>query len=501
MSKPDVFRFLGQSRSRFEATKSASIVGKVVSAQVVPSLVRQVLDVPAESLAAVVGTWPQPAILESGPGFGDAGRWSIFAAYPRLIWEATGSRWRSQSDSGAVDSGEGDILEILAGVLERYALGSVVERPDPALPPFQGGLIGFLAYDLAPRIERLPRKAARDSRLPDIRLALHDTAVTVDNRSRRVELWAWDVTGEGRGAVERRARSWRKALDRAIRATKPPPAALPSRRPATSSFERETYCTTVRRALEYIAAGDVFQVNLSQRFTAEGRHDPLDLYLRLKQESPAPFAAFLRWGGSAVVSASPESFYQTRGDLIVTRPIKGTRPRGADPEDDARLAAELLASVKDRAELTMIVDLERNDVGRVCEYGSVVVRDPLSIESFAQVHHLVATVEGRLRCDVGPVDVIRALFPGGSITGAPKIRAMEIIDELEPNRRSVYTGAIGYFSRGGTSAFNIAIRTILVEDGRASFQVGGGIVADSDPEAEYEETLAKGKGLLAVLDA
>jgi anthranilate/para-aminobenzoate synthase component I len=183
----------------------------------------------------------------------------------------------------------------------------------------------------------------------------------------------------------------------------------------------------------------------------------------------------------------------------VTRPIKGTRPRGSSPDDDNRLAAELLDSPKDRAELTMIVDLERNDLGRVCEYGSVVVREPLTIESFAQVNHLVATVEGQLRAGVGPVDVIRAVFPGGSITGAPKIRAMEIIDELEPNRRSLYTGAIGYLSRGGTSDFNIAIRTMLVEGSRVSFQVGGGIVADSDPEAEYEETLAKGRGMLAAL--
>ncbi len=196
-----------------------------------------------------------------------------------------------------------------------------------------------------------------------------------------------------------------------------------------------------------IAAGDVFQVNLSQRFTAIGPFDPLDLYLRLKRRSPAPFAAFLRWHDLAMVSASPESFYQTRGDLIVTRPIKGTRPRGETRAEDERVAAELLASSKDRAELTMIVDLERNDLGRICQYGSVVVRDALSIESFAQVHHLVATVEGRLRPDAGPDDVIRALFPGGSITGAPKIRAMEIIDELEPNRRSLYTGAIGYLSR------------------------------------------------------
>src|SRR4029077_13961127 len=179
----------------------------------------------------------------------------------------------------------------------------------------------------------------------------------------------------------------------------------------TSSFDRETYLATVRRVSEYIAAGDVFQVNLSQRFTAVGRIDPLELYLRLKQVSPAPFAAYLHWQDLAVVSASPESFFQTRGDTVVTRPIKGTRPRGSSPDEDGRLAADLLASPKDRAELTMIVDLERNDLGRVCECGSVVVRGTLTIESFAQVHHLVATIEGRLRAGVGPVDVIRAVFP------------------------------------------------------------------------------------------
>jgi para-aminobenzoate synthetase component I len=464
------------------------------------SAVHQVLDLPAELLAAVIGTWPQPALLESGSGFGEAGRWSILTAYPRLVWEATGSRWSSHTDSGAVESGEGDVFAVLAGVLRRYGLGDATQRPDTAVPPFQGGMIGFLGYDLAPRIERLPRRAPRDSRLPDIRVALHDTAVTVDARTGRVELWAWDLTGEGRAAAERRCRIWRKALDRALRSPRPAPSPTSSLEPPSSSFDRATYIETVGRVLEYIAAGDVFQVNLSQRFTTRERRQALALYLRLKAVSPAPFAAFLQWQDLAVVSASPESFYQTRGDIVVTRPIKGTRPRGGSPDQDDRLAAELLASPKDRAELTMIVDLERNDLGRVCEYGSVVVRDPLTIESFAQVHHLVATVEGRLRPDTGPVDVIRALFPGGSITGAPKIRAMEIIDELEPNRRSLYTGAIGYLSKNGSSAFNIAIRTILVEGDRASFQVGGGIVADSDPDAEYEETLAKGRGMLAALN-
>jgi para-aminobenzoate synthetase component 1 len=256
----------------------------------------------------------------------------------------------------------------------------------------------------------------------------------------------------------------------------------------------------IRRALDYIAAGDIFQVNLSQRFEAIGRPEPLDLYLRLKTISPAPFAAFLRWGDDAVVSSSPEWFVQCRGDRIITRPIKGTRPRGKSPEEDARLAEELLTSAKDRAELTMIVDLERNDLGRISRYGTVLVQDPLAIESYAQVHHLVATVFGRLRPEVDFGDILLAAFPGGSITGAPKIRAMQIIDELERNRRSLYTGSIGYLSRNGSIGFNIAIRTLLVEQDRVRYQVGGGIVADSDPDLEYEETLHKGRGLRALLE-
>jgi para-aminobenzoate synthetase component 1 len=463
------------------------------------SAVHQVLHLPAEMLAAVIGTWPQPALLESGPGFGDAGRFSVLTAYPRLVWEATGSRWSSHTDSGTVESGEGDVLAVFADLLARFGLANVTDRPDPALPPFQGGMIGFVGYDLAPRIERLPRRAVRDSRLPDIRVALYDTAVTVDARTGTVELWAWDLTGEGLAAAVRRGRAWKKTLERAVRSPRPAPTMLAAT-PTTSSFDRTSYVTAVRRVLEYIAAGDVFQVNLSQRFSARGQRDPLDLYLRLKAESPAPFAAFMHWRDLAIVSASPESFYQTRGDIVITRPIKGTRPRGADPDDDARLAAELLASPKDRAELTMIVDLERNDLGRVCQYGSIVVRDPLTIESFAQVHHLVATVEGRMRADVGPVALLQALFPGGSITGAPKIRAMQIIDELEPNRRGLYTGLIGYWSKNGTSGFNIAIRTIVIDGDQTSFQVGGGIVTDSDPDEEFDETLAKGRGMLAVLD-
>ncbi|MFO0892321.1 MAG: aminodeoxychorismate synthase component I [Isosphaeraceae bacterium] len=459
--------------------------------------VQQVLDISLDRLPGAIGSWPEPAILGSGPGFGEAGRWSIFTAYPRLVFEATGCHWTTRDDRGEFRSGEGDPLTELARLVRRFDLGPSAESPSTDSCPFRGGLIGYFGYDIAPLIERLPRRTPRDSRLPDIRMALHDTAVIADHARGKVTLNAWDLTGEGTGAAERRCKAWRRALRDAIDA----PRAIRTSRlgPLRSNFSRDAYLGTVGRVLEYIAAGDVFQINLSQRFTAEGTIEPLDLYSRLGTLSPAPFSAFLRWRDLAVVSASPEWFYATRGDRIVTRPIKGTRPRSADPEQDARLATELAASPKDRAELTMIVDLERNDLGRICRYGSVRVIDPLTVESFAQVHHLVATVEGRTRPEVEPVDVLQAVFPGGSITGAPKIRAMEIIDELEPTRRGLYTGAIGYLSRGA-SGFNIAIRTITVEGNTLHYQVGGGIVADSDPEAEYEETLHKGRGLRAVIE-
>lgn len=451
------------------------------------------LDLPEDRLALVIGSMPGPALLESGPGFGEAGRWSILTARPGLVFQATGRRWRLRS-AGEERSGV-DPVAALERLLGRFGLADPAETPDPELCPFQGGLIGFLGYDLAPELERLPRASPGDSRIPDLWFGLYDWAVTVDHASGSVTLSVHDLQGEG--TLPERVESLRAALRR-DKAARPPRSRLDG--PPISRVSRREYLDAVGKVLEYVRAGDVFQVNLSQRFEARGTIVPLDLYIRLKAANPAPFSAYLGTDAWSVVSASPESFYQTRGDRIVTRPIKGTRPRGRTPGEDARLLAELKASPKDRAELTMIVDLERNDLGRVCRFGSVRVVDPLSVETFAQVHHLVATVEGRLRPGVGPVDVVRAVFPGGSITGAPKIRAMQIIDELEPGRRALYTGSIGYFSRGGASGFNIAIRTLLAEGNRVSYQVGGGIVADSDPEAEYLETLHKGQGLRAVLE-
>lgn len=264
-----------------------------------------------------------------------------------------------------------------------------------------------------------------------------------------------------------------------------------------STFTPDAYHRAVERAKRYIVAGDIYQVNLSQRFEAPIRQKPSELYLRLRQLNPAPFAAYLNFPEVQVLSASPERFllFDPTSRSVQTRPIKGTRPRGATPDRDRLLCQELLASEKDHAENVMIVDVERNDLGRVADIGSVQVPHLAALESFATVFHLTSTVQARLRPDRDLVDLLLATFPSGSITGAPKIRAMEVIDELEPTARGIYTGAIGYIGFDGSLELNIAIRTILVKGETAYFQAGGGIVADSDPEAEYQETLDKASAL------
>ncbi|MBI2900550.1 MAG: aminodeoxychorismate synthase component I [Planctomycetes bacterium] len=329
-----------------------------------------------------------------------------------------------------------------------------------------GHAVGWLGYDLGAHVERLPRRATDDLEFPDLLLCFHD-----------------------RPAADPRAidpDAYREAFGGLRRA------------PVPRTFTKDAYVAAIARAKEYVAAGDIYQVNLSQRFEVAGS-DPLGVYARLREPVVPAYAAFLECGDRAILSSSPEQFLEVRGRRIVTRPIKGTRPRGRGPEEDERLRRELLDSPKDDAELAMIVDLERNDLGRVCEYGSVQVEEPKALETHPTVHHLSATVAGTLREGVGPADVLRATFPGGSVTGAPKIRAMEIIDELEPTRRGVYTGAFGWIGFDGSMDLAVAIRVLHFDRDRFGFQVGGAIVADSDPEEEYRETLVKAAGMAKAL--
>lgn len=369
------------------------------------------------------------------------------------------------------------------------------------LPPFVGGAVGCFGYDARVHLEDLPQRHGGAGSAPELAFGIYRRVFVLDHASGKIVAY---------GCLDEQedARFFSDHVEDMVAAARSAPVAAAqsrtddviARERLTSNFTRDEFVRAVARAKSYILAGDVFQVNLSQRFRAPFHGSLPRLYERLRTTSPAPFAGFYAMpDGSAVLSTSPERFLEVSGRRVETRPIKGTRPRADDPQRDRELARELCESGKDRAELAMIVDLERNDLGRVCEYGSVIVREDRVLESHADVHHLVATVEGMLRDDVDLIDAVRATFPGGSITGAPKIRAMEIIDELERDSRGPYTGSLGYLGFDGHMDLNILIRTLYAANGEISFHVGGGIVADSDPESEYDETLHKARGMLRTL--
>jgi para-aminobenzoate synthetase component 1 len=403
-----------------------------------------------------------------------------------------------------------DPFPVLAGHLARFPAETV-----PGLPPFQGGAAGLFGYDLCHHIERLPRPRYNDFGLPELRVGLYDWVLAFDHLAGRCWLISTGYPETDPARRRRRAAERAREVRTALAAAPAPPPHLPHRplaasdlcpqfplpgRPGVSSnFDRPGYLAAVRRAIDYVHAGDCFQVNLSQRLLVPSAEPPLDLYARLRRRNPAPFAGYFDLGDFAVASASPERFLRVQGGEVETRPIKGTGPRGATPHEDEARRRELLSSDKDRAENVMIVDLLRNDLGRVCRYGSVRVEALCRLESFRYVHHLVSEVRGRLRSGLGPLDLLRAAFPGGSVTGAPKVRAMEIIAELEPTVRGPYCGCLGYIGFDGTMDTNLLIRTFTAGRGWVQFPVGGGIVADSTPEAEYAETLHKAEGLLRAL--
>ena len=385
---------------------------------------------------------------------------------------------------------------------------------EPGLPPFQGGAAGLFGYDLCHHLERLPRPAHDDLAVPDLAVGFYDWVVSIDHESRRAWLISTGLPETGPRRRLKRAQERLQEVKHLLRqdpvaaaAINEPPKVLTARSwpvaglpRLSSNFDRPRYLDTVRRAIEYIDAGDCFQVNISQRLLHPVVESPLNLYQRLRECNPAPFAGYFDMGDFVIASASPERFLRVTGaGEVQTRPIKGTRPRGSTPDQDEALRDELRASPKDRAENVMIVDLLRNDLGRVCRYGSVRVEEVCRLESFRTVHHLVSEVRGILRPGLGPVDLLRAAFPGGSVPGAPKIRAMEIIAELEPTARGPYCGSLGYIGFDGSMDSNLLIRTFTIGKGWVQFCVGGGIVADSDPQHEYEETWHKAEGMLRAL--
>ena len=476
---------------------------------------------PFDCCARLAGL-PYVVFLDSASDPDHLGRHSFLTADPFTAVRAKGLLTQQLVD--------GDWIRIDADPLAHVrALLAPHGRPAVAdVPPFQGGAAGYVGYDWGAALERVPRPRYDDLALPDLLLGLYDWVIAWDHQSGRA--WVISTGMPERGAARSKRAASRVALVKETMADRRPrgrgAGGLPERlrrfvaqgdpprpvRPAApsypvpdipdvrSNFTHDGYLDAVARVIEYIRAGDIFQANLSQRLEAPLADTPLALYGRLRRRNPAPFAAFLGFGDVVVASASPERFLRVQPDgRVETRPIKGTRPRGVGPEHDAALALALAESEKDRAENVMIVDLLRNDLSRVCRPGSVRVPELFALEHYATVHHLVSTVVGDLAPGQDAVDVLRAAFPGGSITGAPKVRAMQIIAELEPTARGVYCGAIGYVSTTGTLEASIVIRTYLVRGRDVYFQVGGGIVVDSDPEQEYRETLDKARGLIAAL--
>lgn len=394
------------------------------------------------------------------------------------------------------------------GLTEVHAEGTELSRADPfdllrtqlAIDPdcrsdlpFTGGAIGYFGYDLARRIETLPARARASERIPDMAVGIYDWAVVVDHSERR----AW-LAGQGRDPDT--DRQW-SALVRLFTERPAERQRSPFRvtSPVTSNFTPLGYGHAFDRILAYIRAGDCYQVNLAQRFIAQAEGDPWLAYQRLRLINPAPHAAYLSTPYAHILSASPERFLRVVDGQVETKPIKGTRPRAGHARLDAGQIAALLASEKDRAENLMIVDLLRNDLSKNCRLGSVKVPRLFEVESFATVHHLVSTVTGQLKPGHDALSLLRGAFPGGSITGAPKLRAMQIIEELEPHRRGVYCGAIGYVGYDGDMDSNIAIRTLVHSHGTVRFWAGGGIVADSQRDAEYQETFDKAAALLDLL--
>jgi para-aminobenzoate synthetase component 1 len=436
-------------------------------------------------LFRAIADLPWPIWIDSAARMRD-GRYDVLAADPSCTLTTRGADTTIEQRDGTKRRSREPPLDLLRGVLGRRTAVA------PGLP-FCGGAIGYVGYDLGRRFERLPDIAANDVDMPDVAIGIYDWAIIVDHVERRAFL-------VGQGRDPRTFETWDALVARLtapLRRSDEAPFEVLSC--VSSSFDRAAYGAAFERIQHYIRAGDCYQVNLTQRFRARCAGDAWHAYLKLRSINPAPFSAYLDLPCGKVLSSSPERFLQVRGGRVQTKPIKGTRPRSADALIDQANAQALRASAKDRAENVMIVDLLRNDLGKNCVAGSIAATKLFNVESFASVHHLVSTVEGTLAPDKDALHLLEGAFPGGSITGAPKVRAMQIIEEVEPYRRGVYCGCIGYVGFDGNMDMNIAIRTLVQHGDYVYAWAGGGIVADSNVDAEYQESFDKAAALLEVL--
>jgi para-aminobenzoate synthetase component I len=444
------------------------------------------------------------AFLDSSRDAKDLGRYSILGINPFLIFQGR--------EDNCIVNGElikSDPFELLRKLMDQYKISNKSELP------FLGGCIGYFSYDYGLTLDRIKHQALDEEELPHYYFVFYDNFIICDNYSGRKYLSACGVLWDANWSIEQvelrinenikssivKAKELElteeKTMDEQNKqlnvSVKHPPSGF------ISNFTKLEYENTVTQMKEYIRSGDIYIANLTQKMKSVSNKSSFEIYRDLRRINPAPFSAFLKLDGFDIISSSPERFLKIQNKRVETRPIKGTRPRGETEIQDERNRLELINSEKDRAELLMIVDLQRNDLSKVCRPGSVKVTELFKLEEYSTVFHLVSTVEGRLKDDVDSLQCMKQCFPGGSITGTPKIRAMEIIDELEGIKRGVYTGCIGYFGFDGNADFNIAIRTIIKQGKEVSFGVGGGITWDSQEEAEYQETLDKAKALMRVI--
>lgn len=452
------------------------------------------------SLFKKVANGPESFLLESVEGGERWGRYSFIGHRPQLLIRMWGERIEVSRGNGQPVELKADPFTYLKALMSDYRALHVA-----GLPRFYGGLVGYMGYDMVRFFERLPDSKPDDVGMPDAAFMIPEQVIIYDNLAQTIKVVVTchvpdDVNHED---VYDKAVLQIQETEELLHGSLPSRVRLKSVQrdlTMTSNMDREHFEDIVRRAKEYIEQGEAIQVVLSQRFHTDLLVEPFEIYRALRRVNPSPYMFYLQVNDEIVIGASPEVLVRLEDRRVALRPIAGTRPRGRDAEEDQRLEEELLADAKERAEHVMLVDLGRNDVGRVAAIGTVEVKDLMVVERYSHVMHLVSHVEGNLAPGLDMFDVLRASFPAGTVSGAPKVRAMEIIDELEPTRRGLYAGAVGYFGFSGNMDFCIAIRTLLVRDGRVYLQVGAGIVADSDPANEYEETVNKGKALVKALE-